>query len=71
MWDGGPGFGWMLMLMALFWGGTLIVIVWTVRQVTGSHRKSSRAIEILEERYARGEINREEFESKRQDLEDR
>jgi putative membrane protein len=70
MWDWGPGAGWMVLLMALFWGGMILLIVWVVRQFTGSNRQGrSSAMEILEERYARGEIDREEFESRRQDLE--
>jgi len=69
MWDWGPGAGWMLLWMALFWGGTILLIIWGVRQVQGNNRKGdSRAVEILEERYARGEIDREEFESRRRDL---
>jgi putative membrane protein len=50
-------------------GGTILLIIWGVRQLTGSGRQGdSRALEILEERYARDEIDREEFESRRQDL---
>jgi putative membrane protein len=30
--------------------------------------RSDRALEILRERYARGEIGREEFEAKKRDL---
>ncbi|MCH8899111.1 MAG: SHOCT domain-containing protein [Acidobacteria bacterium] len=59
----------MLLMMALFWGGTILLIIWGVRQFTGSSgQRDSRALEILEERYARGDIDREEFESRRQDL---
>lgn len=72
MWGWDPGAGWivlMLLMMALFWGGTILLIIWGVRQFTGSSRqRDSRALEILEERYARGDIDREEFESRRQDL---
>jgi putative membrane protein len=59
----------MLLWMALFMGGTILLIIWGVRRFTGSNRQDdSRALAILEERYARGEIDREEFESRRQDL---
>ena len=61
--------GWMLLWMTLFMGATILLIIWGVRQFTGSGRQDdSRALEILEERYARAEIDREEFESRRQDL---
>jgi putative membrane protein len=67
MW--GYGSGWMLLWMALIMGGTLLLIIWGVRQFTGNKPPDdSRALEILEERYARGEIDREELESRRQDL---
>ncbi len=69
MWELAPSFGWTLVWMALLWGGTILLIIWGVRQITRSSRQDgSRALEILEERYARGEIDREEFESRRHDL---
>ncbi len=69
MWELGASSGWMLLWMALFWGGTILLINWGVQQVRGSSRQDgSRALEILEERYARGEIDRGEFESLRDDL---
>ena len=71
MWNWGPGAGWMLLFMALFWGATILLVIWGVRQFTSSSRQDrSTALGILEERYARGEIEREEFESRRQDLRD-
>ncbi len=68
MWDWGPGAGWMLLLMAVFWGGTILLIIWGIRQLTASSRQGGGALEILEKRYARGEIDRDEFESMRRDL---
>lgn len=56
-----------LALLALAAIGLVTVLRW----VTGSRsaaRPSSSALTILEERYARGEIDREEFESRRRDL---
>ena len=68
MWGAG-GLVMMFMMMA-FWGlviaGLVLGIRWLVRQ--GRDGQPDRALEILRERYARGEINKEEFESRRRDL---
>ena len=67
IWDFGAG--WMFLMMALFWGGSIFLIVWGVGQFTAKDRKGdSRVQEILEERYARGEIDRGQFESMHQTL---
>lgn len=69
----GYGGWWMWLWMVFFWGGLLAVIVWTVhttqnRRSAGSQQDGSRAIHILEERFARGEIDEEEFERRRRTL---
>ncbi len=60
----------MMLFMFLFWGLVIVGIVlgirWLVRQGRAEGRDS--ALEILRQRYARGEINREEFEAKKRDL---
>jgi len=66
-----PGFGWIFML--LFWGlvilGIVAVVKWLVSTGPGGNTPNARtALDILEERYARGEIEREEFEQKKRDL---
>jgi len=68
----GPGFGWIFMI--LFWGVVIVGIVAIVRWVREerSERSAPRgrtSLDVLRERYARGEIEREEFEQKRRDLE--
>ncbi len=68
MWTfGGLGMIWML----LFWVGVVVLIVWAVRSV-GDNKvdrdTSNRALEILEERYARGEIDTDEFNRRRSEL---
>ncbi len=76
MWEymnGGMGFG-MGLGMLLFWGILIAGIVMLVRCFSGSGTcgKSEReksALDILKERYARGEIEKEEFEQKKRDLE--
>lgn len=69
MWEFGTGYGWMLLWMAVFWGATILLVVWGVRQFTAKqHDRDSRAQGILEERYARGEIDRGQFESMHQTL---
>jgi putative membrane protein len=76
MGDGGWwwwGFGALHML--LFWCVLIFVIVVAVKWLSGTqgqHRPpdsgGGRALDILKERYARGEINKEEFEQKKRDL---
>lgn len=74
-WGGGPGgWGWvsMLFIMAIFWAAIILFGVWAVKTLAGSHGSRSdgprssdeSAIEILRRRYASGEIDQQEFESK-------
>jgi len=68
----GMGFGWIFMI--LFWGivifGIVALVKWlaTDKSSNSSAKPSKTALEILEERYARGEIGQEEFEQKKLDL---
>ena len=65
-WHPGMVFGPVVMLLALV--GIVALIVWLVRAFSdGAHRhgRGRHALEILEERLARGEIGKEEFEEKR------
>jgi len=59
-------------LMVLFWGGLLALVVWIAgaafsRQGTAIRAEPS-ALEVLKQRYARGEIDKEAFERARRDL---
>ena len=66
---GGMGIG-----MLLFWGLIIAAIVVLLRGIGGSPRggeprvREKTPIEILGERYARGEIDKSEFEQRRHDL---
>lgn len=68
MW-GAWGIGMMLVMLA-FWVLVIVGIVLGIRWLVGAGRASGpdRAVEILRERYARGEISREEFEARKRDL---
>lgn len=75
MWNyyGGHMFGWGIfgwLMMLLVWGLPVVLIVWAVRGGFGSKNDVGKsALDILKERYAKGEINKEEFESKKKDIE--
>ena len=76
----GAGFGLIgLLLMVLFWGGLILLAVWLVKVIFPSSRgdrstsknppkANESASEILAQRYARGEITREQFEIMKQDI---
>ena len=70
---GGFGWGWFMpIFMILFWGLVIWGIVALVRGLSGSRgsdsSKTDSALEVLKRRYARGEINKEEYEEKKKDL---
>jgi putative membrane protein len=70
---------WWGVLMMLFWllviAGIVLLVIWLFRQGTpaaaGPGGSSARALDILRERYARGEISRDEYEQMRRDIEGR
>ncbi len=71
---GGPGFFGMGFGMLLFWGLVIVGVVVLVRLLAGKRASDAgsaqhqSALEILAQRYARGEIEREEYEQKRRDM---
>lgn len=67
MMGGGMGF-----LMILFWGVVLIALVLLIAAVVSGRATSVQnesALEILQKRYARGEIDKRHYEAMRRDLE--
>ena len=75
-WHGGWGWGHMVFgsfMMLLFLAAVVAAVVAVVRWTGGSSERRepsspSQALAILEERFARGEIDREEFEERRRTL---
>ena len=67
----GYGSGWMGIWMVLFWGGVIALIAWSIRASSTPRRdRTGSARAILEERFARGEIDRPEFEERARALEE-
>ena len=73
----GMGFGIIgLFFMIIFWGALIALAVWLVRSIfpnkaqspSSPPGKDSNAHEILDERYARGEITRDQYELMKQDI---
>ncbi len=55
--------------MWLFWLVVIIVIIWTVKAgLSSPSKKGKSALELLDERYARGDIGRDEYEQIRRDI---
>jgi putative membrane protein len=74
-WGYGGGMGWFgFIFMIAFWALIIIGIVFLIKWLAGlsgtglSSGRGETALEILKRRYARGEINKEEFEEKKKDL---
>ena len=75
---GDVGAGWwivMMVMMVLFWGAIVAAVVWLVRGVSrgGSERGGERIsrespVEILERRFAEGEITAEDYRARREVL---
>jgi putative membrane protein len=71
MWGvwGAWGIGMMLMML-VFWGVVIVGVVLSIRWLVsqGKDSRGDLALDILRQRYARGEINKDEFEAKKRDL---
>lgn len=67
----GMGWHWLGWLsMAFFWLILILLVLAVVKYLKGDRRSNAPpdALAVLEERYARGEIDREEYLQKRDDL---
>jgi putative membrane protein len=75
-----PAWGWGAfgsIMMFLFWGGIILIIVLAVRWGGGGSSPGATpqpprktALDILQERFAHGEIDKEEFEERKRLLSD-
>jgi putative membrane protein len=68
-WGMGFGFGWIFTI--LFWALIILGIVYLVKVIAGGSKKGGRgetALDILNKRYASGEITKEEFEKMKADI---
>ncbi|SRR6266571_3350899 len=61
----------MMLMMLVFWGVVIVGIVLAIRWLmtqSRDPRMTDSALDILRQRYARGDISKEEFEAKKKDL---
>ena len=75
---GGWGWGWMslmMVMMVLFWGAVFFGVVWLVRGATQGGSPTSEPpprqespIEILDRRFAEGDITEEDYRARREVL---
>ncbi len=69
---GGFGFGWIFMILwwLLIIVGIVALVKWMVTP-SGTYSRTgsdNKALDILKERYARGEIDEQEFQKRKRDL---
>ena len=66
------GAWWMMIVMFLFWAGVIGLAVWGITRLVKHDREHVAAgatpLEIARQRYAKGEINKEQFEQIKKDL---
>jgi putative membrane protein len=79
MMDGGWywGGGWMMLIWAfvsiIFWAGIITLVIWAIRKYTRresgmSSNSQQSPLEIVKQRYAKGEITKEQYEQLKKDL---
>ncbi len=63
----GMGFGWLWMLAILII--TISLVLWIAKNLFAQNKiQNETAMDILRQRYARGEIDKTEFEQRKNDL---
>ena len=78
MWYWHEGMGWWMMFggiwMVIFWGSIIALIIWGIKKLTERSGSVSSSInklnplDIAKERYAKGEISKEDFARIKKDL---
>lgn len=73
MWDMHDGMGWWMIFgglwMVLFWGVLIGATAWLIARFARAEPGGERdALEVAKQRYARGEIDRDEFSRIGEDL---
>ena len=67
-----PYGGWGGLMMILWWGLVIAVVVmiakWLMNQTEKPPHSGNNALDILKERYAKGEISQQEFTDKKRDI---
>ncbi|WP_170006064.1 SHOCT domain-containing protein [Bacillus fonticola] len=60
------------LLMLLFWGLIIWLVIYAIRKWSPTDRSNSsdKAVEILKQRYSRGEIDTEEYRQRLRELTD-
>lgn len=63
----GMGLGWLIGLIVI------IIVVWLIARAAGNNKSAGRSemkspMDILKERYAKGEIDKKEFDERKKDL---
>jgi putative membrane protein len=69
-WGGGVWLGplWMLLWLAVFMAIIVALVRWLAPIESGAHTSPRLARDILDERYARGEIDHDEYLKRREDI---
>jgi putative membrane protein len=64
--------GWGMFAMMLVWVALLVALIWLISSLVVQGRQETQpgARKILEQRYANGELSREEFQQMKKDLGD-
>jgi len=60
--------GWSLLFWILVILGIVVLVKWLIEKDKKESQGGENALEILKKRYARGEIDKVEFEQKKKDL---
>ena len=72
MWHFSDGMGWwtMLVWMVIFWAAIIALFVWGITKLSrrGDITLKQSSLDLAKQRYARGEITREELEQLKKDL---
>ena len=71
-WDNVDGWRWFFggFFMIIFWGGLITLVIWAITRFTrrSDTTQQNTPLDIAKERYAKGEITKEQFEQIKKDL---